>query len=93
MKEKNFIKFIKNKKLDRLRNLRISTNSKGLNKGTIFIGIKGKTFNGSDFADEALNKGAKLAILQGNIKLNKKKIKVKSTLELLNKLSHKHQKV
>ena len=80
---------IKNKKLDRLRNLRISTNSKGLNKGTIFIGIKGKTLNGSDFADEALNKGAKLAILQGNIKLNKKKIKVKSTLELLNKLSQK----
>ena len=80
---------IKNKKLDRLKNLKISTNSKGHNKGKIFIGIKGKTLDGNDFADEALKNGAKLAIIQNSKNINKKKINVKSTLELLIKLSKK----
>ena len=80
---------VKNKKLDRLKNLRISTDSKTQNKGKIFFGIKGKTLNGNDFADEAIKNGAKLAILQNIKNLNKKKIKVKNTLELLIKLSQK----
>ena len=80
---------IKNKKLDRLKNLKISTNSKDHNKGKIFIGIKGKKLDGNNFADEALKNGAKLAILQNSKNLNKKKINVKNTLELLIKLSQK----
>ena len=80
---------INNKKLDRIKNLKISTNSKEQNKGKIFLGIKGKSFNGNDFADEALKNGAKLAILQNNKNDSKKKINVKSTLELLIKFSQK----
>ena len=80
---------IKNKKLDKLKNFKISTNSKLSNKGKIFFGIKGKSLNGNDFADEAIKNGAKLAILQNIKKLDVKKIKVKNTLELLIKLSHK----
>ena len=80
---------INNKKLDRIKNLKISTNSKEQNKGKIFLGIKGKSFNGNDFADEALKNGAKLAILQNNKNDSKKKINVKSTLKLLIKFSQK----
>ncbi len=84
-----FKELIKNKKLNRLKNLKISTNSKEMNKGKIFFGIKGKTLNGNDFADEALKNGAKLAIIQNTRNLSKKKIKVKNTLELLIQFSKK----
>jgi len=80
---------INNKKLDRIKNLKISTNSKEQNKGKIFLGIKGKSLNGNDFADEALKNRAKLAIIQNNKNNSKKKINVKSTLELLIKFSQK----
>ncbi len=80
---------IKNKKLENLKNLRISSNSKGQNKNKIFFGIKGKRLDGNKFADEALKNGAKLAILQNTSNSGKKIINVKSTLELLNKLSQK----
>ena len=65
------------KKLNRIKNLKISTNSKEQNKGKIFLGIKGKSFNGNDFADEALKNGAKLAILQNNKNNSKKKLMLK----------------
>ena len=84
-----FKEIIKNKKLDSLKNLKISTNSKKIKKGDIFFGIKGKSFDGNNFADEALKNGAKLAIIQNTRNLNKKKIIVKNTLSLLNKLSNK----
>ena len=69
-----FKEIIKNKKLNRLKNLKISTNSKEKNNGKIFFGIKGKSLNGNDFAGEALKNGAELAILQNNKKDIKKKI-------------------
>ena len=80
---------IKNKELDRLKNLKISTNSKKKNKGKIFIGIKGKSLDGNDFVDEALKNGSKLAIIQNKKGNSKKKIKVKNTLNLLTELSKK----
>ena len=86
----NILKEImKNKKLNKLKNFRISTNSKGNNKNKIFFGIKGKRLNGNEFADEALRNGAKLAIIQNTINPSKKIINVKSTIELLNNFSQK----
>ena len=84
-----FKEIIKSKKLDKLKNLKISTNSKGQNKGKIFFGIKGKILNGNDYADEALSNGAKLAVLQNNRNNSKNKIYVKNTLELLTEFSKK----
>ena len=84
-----FRELIKNKKLDKLKNLKISTNSKRLKKGEIFFGIKGKSLNGNDFVDEAIKNGAKLAIIQNKKNLSKKKIKVKNTLKLLTDFSQK----
>ena len=82
-----FQEILKNKKLNRLKKLKISINSKGFNKGKIFFGIKGKKLEGSNFANEALKNGANLAIVQNRRKLSEKKIIVKSTFELLIKLS------
>ena len=81
--------FIKDKKLNKLKTFNVSTNSKKNNKNKIFFGIKGKKFNGNDFADEALNHGANIAIVQKTKKNRKKKIKVKNTLNLLTQISRK----
>ncbi len=84
-----FKELIKNKQLAELKNLKISTNSKETNKDKIFFGIKGKFFNGNDFADEALKNGAKLAIIENNRNSGKKKINVKNTLKVLTEFSQK----
>ncbi len=84
-----FKELLKNKKLNRLKNLKISTNSKKQNNGKIFFGIKGKKLNGNKFAEEALKNGAKLAIVQNTSNINKNKISVKNTLKLLIEFSKK----
>ncbi len=81
--------FIKNKNLDKLSKFTLSTNSKDKNLNKIFFGIKGKSFNGGDFADEALKNGAKIAFVETIKKYNNKKIKVKSPLKLLTDISKK----
>ena len=58
-------------------------------RNKIFFGIKGNSFNGIDFADEAIKNGAKIAIVQNIGKSSKKKIKVKNTLKLLTEFSKK----
>ncbi len=84
-----FRELIDDKKLNNLKKFKISTNSKGMNRNKIFFGIKGNSFNGDDFADEAIKNGAKIAIVQNIQKSRKKKIKVKNTLNLLTKFSKK----
>lgn len=42
----------------------VSINTRTTKFGDLFFGIKGKKFNGSEFAKEALTKGAALAIVQ-----------------------------
>ena len=44
----------------------VSINSKAVNKNSIFIGIKGKKFNGGKFSNEAIKRGAVLAISNKN---------------------------
>lgn len=57
----------------------ISIDSRTLKKGDLFIAIKGKNFDGHDFIQDALKKGAIAAIAEKN-KLNiiKKRIKNKN---------------
>ena len=84
-----FRELITDKKLNNLKKFKISTNSKDINRNKIFFGIKGNSFNGNDFADEAIKNGAKIAIVQNIGKSSKKKIKVKNTLKLLTEFSKK----
>jgi UDP-N-acetylmuramoyl-tripeptide--D-alanyl-D-alanine ligase len=51
----------------------ISKDTRTINKGDIYIGIKGDVFDGNLFFEDAFNKGAKCAILD-NVKINKETI-------------------
>ena len=57
--------------------------SRLIKKGDIFIGIKTKNDDGSNYAELALSKGCSLAIINKNI-INKKIICVPNVLEFLN---------
>ena len=65
-----------------------SINSKQVKNNSVFFAIKGKKIDGNRFANEALDKGAKIAVIEKNFgKNNKKKIKVKNSLKFLTKCS------
>ena len=51
-----------------------SKDTRKLNKGDVYLGIKGENFNGSNFYLDALEKGAKVCILQ-DIEVDIEKIK------------------
>ena len=63
-----------------------SINSKEIKKNDIFFAIKGKNKNGNLFVNEALKKGASLAVVN-TTKDKPKKIKVKDTLKFLTEAS------
>lgn len=60
---------------------KIKTDSRKVNKGDIFIALKGNKYNGEDFINEALEKGAIACIVENRI--NDKCIEVKIALESL----------
>ena len=61
-------------------------NSKKITKNSIFFGVKGKKFDGNDFAIEAIKNGAVLAISNKKFK-NSKVIFYKKPLRLLNNVN------
>jgi len=73
---------------------KISTNSKEVEKGDIFIALKGDRFDGNQFAQEALDKGAHIAVVDDK-KLNTIKEKrffpVEDTLKTLQELGNYHR--
>ena len=67
----------------------ISTDTRTIKKGSLFIAIKGKNFNGNDYVQDAFKKGAVLALvddLRFKDSKNKKIIYVKNTIESLTKI-------
>jgi len=66
---------------------RISINSHDIQKGDLFIGIKGEKFDGDMFASEALKKGAVAAIVASKQEALKNKILVKTGREALGKIA------
>jgi len=71
----------------RKRIKRISINSHDIQKGDLFIGIKGEKFDGDMFASEALKKGAVAAIVASKQEALKNKILVKTGREALGKIA------
>ena len=67
----------------------VSIDSKQVKKNNLFIGIKGKKYDGNSFTKEALKNKASFCIVQKNIKnVNRKKlIKCRDTINFLNKLA------
>lgn len=70
-------------------NVNITIDSRKVNKNDVFIGIKGKYFNGSDYAKDAIDKGAILAIVDDKEKSDNKNIfYVKNSIKFLGDLAN-----
>tara|TARA_B100000902_G_C27279681_1_gene900966 strand:+ start:453 stop:1766 length:1314 start_codon:yes stop_codon:yes gene_type:complete len=64
-------------------------------KNSIFFAIKGDQFDGNNFVNEALKKGAKYAFVNADYPINNNSnniIKVKNTISCLQELATKHRK-
>jgi len=67
----------------------VSIDSRTINKGEIFFALKGERFDGHDFVDEAIESGAKAAVVSRKKKLANRItiIRVANTLTALQELS------
>ncbi len=67
----------------------ITSNSKDVKKGDLFVAVKGERFDGHDFVREAFRRGAVAAIVENRASStkNKKIIKVKDTRKELSRLA------
>ncbi len=82
------------KKINKKMNSKnILINSKKIKKNDIFFGLKGKSNDGSKFADEAIKKGAAFCIVNSNKNGNTKKIKVNNPLKTLTEVASKLREV
>ena len=69
----------------------VSTDTRKITKNSIFFSLKGKNFDGNEYALEALNNGAKYAVIDNKNLNNPNFIKVNNVLESLQKLSLFHR--
>ena len=70
----------------------LTTDTRNIQKGSIYLALKGTNFNGNDFALDALEKGATYAIVDEVISsTHNKLVKVENCLETLQKLAHYHR--
>ncbi len=71
----------------------ISTDTRDIKENSIFFALKGTNFNGNEFASQALEKGAKYAIVDEiEYATNSNSILVENVLETLQKLANFHRK-
>ena len=66
---------------------KIVTDSRKISKGDCFLALKGPNFNGHDFIDEALDRGASFIISEKNHPQDEKILGVNSTHECLSFLA------
>lgn len=70
----------------------ISTDTRHIKKNSIFFALKGDTFNGNEFASEAIEKGCKYAIIDNiSYKKNDRFLLVNDVLKSLQKLAWHHR--
>ncbi len=71
----------------------ICTDTRNIQKDSLFICLKGANFNGNEFAEKAIQAGAKYVIADEKIFQNNERIfLVENTLEYLQKLANFHRK-
>ncbi|MTI21606.1 UDP-N-acetylmuramoyl-tripeptide--D-alanyl-D-alanine ligase [Fulvivirga sp. RKSG066] len=76
-----------------LASKKISTDTRKIEPGSIFFALKGPNFNANEFAKEALDKGAALAVIdEAKYNLNDRYILVDDVLEALQNLAIHHRK-
>ena len=71
---------------------RISTDTRTLKKGDLFLALKGENFDGHDFIEEAIFKGASSVISEKDLSLKISYIKTKNNLIFLKKLAEQIRK-
>ena len=66
-----------------------STDTRTLKKGTLFFALSGPNFDGNQYAENAIEKGASFVVVDKleSIELNSQVIFVKNTLTVLQKLA------
>ncbi len=69
----------------------VSTDTRLINKGSIFFALKGQNYDGNKFAEEAIKNGASYAVIDDQSLNNPKFIKVKNVLKSLQDLSKFHR--
>ena len=69
----------------------VCTDTRLINKGSIFFALKGDSFNGNKFAEQAIRNGASYAVVDDHSLNNPKFIKVKNVLKSLQDLSKFHR--
>ncbi|PRX53633.1 UDP-N-acetylmuramoyl-tripeptide--D-alanyl-D-alanine ligase [Flagellimonas meridianipacifica] len=70
----------------------VSTDTRKINPNCLFFALKGPNFNGNEFANQALEKGAAYAVIdEAKFKVSDKYILVDSVLETLQKLATYHR--
>lgn len=75
-----------------IRGHRITTDSRQIQPGDIFIALKGENFNGNQYAAEALKKGATLAVIDEPAYFCEGCELVPDTLEFLQQLARHHRR-
>jgi len=71
----------------------ISTDTRKIKPNTLFFALKGDNFNGNEFAEQALNLGATIAIVDESINTKNKAIqKVPDVLKCLQNLANFHRR-
>ena len=76
-------------------NSTLDIDSRSIRKGSMFFAIKGENFDGNKFANEALKKGAKIAVIDSDdvsFNYDKNIIKVNDSLKTLQELALFHRK-
>lgn len=76
-----------------LQNRRVSTDTRTIQEGDIFFALKGDSFNGNQYAEQALEKGAIYAVIdEEKYKKNDQYILVENVLDTLQNLANFHRK-
>ena len=76
-----------------LKSTGVTTDSRKIEEGTLFICLRGEHFNGNRFAEEALEKGASYVVVDDSeyFKEDKRFIIVEDCLKSLQSLAHHHR--
>jgi UDP-N-acetylmuramoyl-tripeptide--D-alanyl-D-alanine ligase len=75
-----------------LKNRIISTDSRAISPGCLFFALKGENFNGNQFAIEAIEKGASVAVVdEDQAKYHKQILRVDDVLSMLQRLAGYHR--
>ena len=72
----------------------VSTDSRTIEKGSIFFALKGERFDGNQYAMDVLEKGASLAVVDSmTVPRGEKIVHVEDVLKTLQQLAHHHRTV